>query len=224
MSEKLVDKGAMSRSRFLRVLIGASVGAAAGVATQYGFENLGEEITERTGIPTGNAGLRQQLTEQCPPEKTANPNACADEFMHDPVMVRRSVIVGPAAEELAFRAAPSLFMDVLLIKPTDPDTLQPIRNLVSGTGNLRMSRREAVVGMVTSLMFAAMHNVTRDGTVDAKTVPLQQFLLGGVLWYLQRTAGVSSNTVAHVVYNLFGLRRRAYRTGWSVRRVVSAKK
>ncbi len=87
------------------------------------------------------------------------------------------------------------------------------------------------IGIPSSMLFAIYHNVSIEGKVDdpmnpldiakhlnfdTKTIPLPQFILGMMCWYLMREKGLLHATEAHAVWNgtnaVAGLGRRLAKT------------
>jgi len=79
-----------------------------------------------------------------------------------------------------------------------------LRHVFLGTGlesGAGLTRRELLIGGLSSLFFGAAHNLTSSG-FDTQTIPASQIYGGGVYWYFQRKFGIAANLTAHIYNNL----------------------
>jgi hypothetical protein len=99
----------------------------------------------------------------------------------------KSCVAAPVLEEIIFRLLPSKVIDY-----------------ISSNGGLKDQNGEIRwdVGIPVSLLFSGLHNIKKDGSgFSADVIPLQQFIGGLVLWYLQRKYGVDTAITAHATHN-----------------------
>jgi hypothetical protein len=171
-----------SRRSLLRFGATAAVGIVTAEAAIPLKIEVNKTVQEATGLDTGNAGMRNELP-YC--EETVIDEACKPHTIKDAV---DQVILAPVLEEAIFRAAPS----AIISRGVEGEE----NAVIEGTGGLGMTRRELFVGAVSSVGFAASHNILSSG-VDTKTVPASQAVGGMVYWYLQRKFGFPANTIAH---------------------------
>ena len=199
-----------SRRNFLRLALAIPVGAAAGAALYPANEALGSEITEHTGIQTGNASNEAALHAAC--DTAPSYNACAADQMDK--MGTKASVGGPIIEEMCYRAVPSLMSDMVdMALHDDVAYTAPPKNVAVGTGTIGMTRNELITGALTTAVFGFGHNVSANGDVDTRTLPVQSLIGGGVLWVLQRKLGFAANLTAHSVYNFRWL--HGFRSGRS---------
>lgn len=147
---------------------------------------------------TGNAGLNQQAKQRCQESLPTNADpAVCDSTPIQPTTADAAtwIVRAPITEELVFRTAPSVAMDVVSPKnPHTQDNVYPI---------LQLSRREIMVGVLSSLAFGAAHNLVAR-PVDYRTIPAFQTVAGFVFWRTQRVHGTISAMVAHAYVNSLG--------------------
>lgn len=115
-----------------------------------------------------------------------------------------SLVRAPILEEVNFRAVPSFGLS-LWERRTSVDLKSYLKDSLNDvlTGNknsFKLTRRELLVGTVTSLLFGALHNITSKG-FDTQAIPASQIVGGFGLWWLQRKFGILSNITAHSVSN-----------------------
>jgi len=178
-----------SRRDFLRRAIAAPVGVAAGIALVPTFIglNLGTEAV--TGMRAGNASEYEDDRERCAtvPE---------DQICPPPPLLSIKELYGdmgaPIIEEAVFRDIPSSVLDYC------SSDKRPA--YLTSEHHLRLTRKEVIVGAISSLIFGAVHNHTSKG-FDTNTIPASQTLCGGALWFLQRKFGFWSNLTAHATIN-----------------------
>ncbi len=188
MTEKL-----LSRGEFFRAAIGVGLGAALGEKALVPLSLAVNEATRTiTGSTAGNAGYVQLVKENCPNEN--DEIKCVREYVNSTPVKVSTVVVSPFMEEAMFRALPSMVASIL------EKSEDPISDIISGTGNPLLSRREWLFGTAVSVIFGISHNQTKTG-FDTKTIPASQTLMGIIFWYLQRVFGVGSNLAAHIALN-----------------------
>ena len=178
----------ISRRTFLKNLgISIAVGVGAGAAAEGARPFIEKEVTDLTHYPTGDAAVLDL----------------------DKPLSKGNKIFGvsatPILEEVAFRAFPS---GVLTAIEKDAN---PLPEVLMGTRDFKTTRREFIVGAISSLVFGATHNITNKKSIngfsykdlgfDAKRIPISQTLDGMMYWYLQRKLGIFSNIFAHGVSN-----------------------
>lgn len=188
-------RDAIDRRGFLRSALGAGIGIGLGVVvTPRLSEAVNEKVADATGHPTGNASLEQRIENQCANEP--NPSKCKSDYKFNPLERLQIEVVGPINEEIGFRGIPSFILD-LSRKDTAND---PTEVITGGTEPFSFDRKEALAGVVSSLLFGAMHNATEKG-IDTKTIPASQTVLGYIFWCLTRRFGIASSMTAHVAHN-----------------------
>ncbi|MBX4205881.1 CPBP family intramembrane metalloprotease, partial [Candidatus Microgenomates bacterium] len=144
----------------------------------------------------GNAAFKDKHKNDC--VNSPNNGDCIENYKFTENEEVSITITGPIIEELICRAIPSI---LLSIKESSEDVE---KEMIYGTGGLKMSKNEVVVGMITSTIFAELHNFTSQG-FDVKNIPLPQFIFGSIAWYLQRKFGYFSNLSAHMLQNTIAL-------------------
>lgn len=154
---------------------------------------LSRITTEATGKQTGNSQFRDYVTDLC--KTSANAEQCGKDFLRSPSTQLESVITAPITEELYLRTIPSF-----LVSATDNEVRNPFKESAIGTGGFKFSRKELIVGTITTLTFGFLHNITKKG-FDTNTIPTPQLLLGAVNWILQRRFGVLAPILNHARWN-----------------------
>lgn len=179
----------IDRRRFLRMGMGVCVGLATGAVSVPLTIQANESIQKITGRYEVNAGLEEWMAEFCKGQDISQ-EECLKRFVveYEPLVT----VIGPVFEEISFRAIPS--MGLSMLNREDPVTT------LSGNGGVLLTRRELGVGIISSVLFAGVHNLTRKG-FDAETFPVTGVLFGSALWYLQRKFGLLANTLAHMTNN-----------------------
>ncbi|MDD2823194.1 MAG: CPBP family glutamic-type intramembrane protease [Candidatus Daviesbacteria bacterium] len=171
---------------------------AAGVVTGSISPDISIRINKQvgtvTGLPVGNAGILRQVEEAC--KDYPDQDNCIQNIQLSPVSKVLGVSLNPFAEEVAFRATPSIVLSVVEGN-TDQLGADILCGLNDGYG---LSRREFITGAISSLLFGTSHNITNNG-IDLKTIPASQTVCGFAYWYLQRKFGLVSNTIAHALHN-----------------------
>lgn len=149
-------------------------------------------VEQVTGYPAGNVGARQEK-EVC----GTNAQKCGQYYELSTAGKIAALTVITTFEEVLFRFMPSVLLSAVEKRGN------PVRDTFIGTGGLGMTRRELIVGAVTTAAFGAAHNITKDGKgFDTSKIPASQTIDGAVYWYLQRKFGIVANTFAHTWHNL----------------------
>lgn len=188
----------MDRRKFLKGGGGALIGIVSGIIclpVYAGITSLAEQITRK---PAGNTALEEFVKKSC--QSNPNPQECLDHFDLPEGLEVIATVVGPTIEEAVFRATPSMVLSAVN-KENISETLY------YGTKELRMSRRELIVGTISSLLFGWGHNLTMDGSLDTQTIPAASTLAGFSFWFMQRKFGFLTNTLSHITNNSLLLAR-----------------
>ncbi len=167
-------KERVSRRNFLRMSGGIAAGVVVEEITVPVKQQLERGVSSITGHPTGNAQFDKSAVDREIPSE--------EKIIH--------TVVPPVIEEPIFRGAPSYVLNTFEKSET------PLKDVMTGTGGIGLTRKEVLTGGVMALVFAGLHNKTEE-EFDRKTIPVSQFLLGAETWYLQRKAGLPSAMVAH---------------------------
>lgn len=189
----------MDRRTFLKISIALVAGAATGEVLRVLKNPVEKSVNRATGSPSGNAYIKQKVEEAC--KNNTYPQECTQNYEFSASHKVMGIVVSPILEELIFRATPSFILSSIENRENANVIENAIADTFSGTGGLKMNRREILVGAITSLLFGGYHNVTESG-LDTKTIPASETLGGIALWYLQRKFGVLANTSAHALYNI----------------------
>jgi hypothetical protein len=164
-----------------------AAGTASGIISGFVIPPLGEFVDktfeDTTHISTKNAFAQTDLQENCPQSDPQAQLNCAKSYYTSTEFEIDGVIKAPLIEESLSRLVPST-----IIGQNDNEK------------NLKLSRRELIVGVITSLFFGFSHNYTGK-KIDMNSVPAAQITGGGILWYLQRKFGFGSNMLAHMIIN-----------------------
>lgn len=191
---------AVDRRSFVRSALGVGVGASLGLfITPPVAEFVNDGVSDLTGISTGNASWDQMVKDEC--AEKHDPGRCETEFEPTLGIEISTQIEAPVMEELLFRGLPSLILDAA----TDDYSNDPLKVIVGGTEPFRFSRKEAVVGAVSSIVFGAAHNLTSKG-IDTNTIPASQIVDGFLYWCLMRRFGIASSMASHAAFNFRSLR------------------
>ncbi len=151
------------------------------------------EVTRQiTGKSTGNASYNSKLNSVC--ENDPNPPKCKTDYQLSASNMINGVLLAPLSEEVGFRANTAM---LLAIKENSPNGFTEV---FTGTKEFKFSRRELLYGVVSSLIFGYVHNITDQG-IDLKTIPASHTFGGLFYWYLQRRFGIISNIFAHAWNN-----------------------
>jgi membrane protease YdiL (CAAX protease family) len=195
------DLPVMSRRNFIKFLSAVPVGVAVGAALVPTFDELVDEVSERTPIQTGNSAVLEGATANCPPKDSDD--ECLDKFTSTTSFKLQTEVVSPLLEELVFRAFPSFLIDIPdgdIFAASEKQAIGAAKNVYVGNRSLSMTRKEVIIGAISSVIFGLSHNITNKG-FSTDRVPLTQTLGGGILWTLQRKLGIGSNVAAHATYN-----------------------
>ena len=198
-SDEYQDRG-ISRRGFLGTAFRAAVGA--GVAClelplAYALVVGTEKITHH---PAGNASMQDESEKQCLKKKTRE--KCSQDVILTSKEKFEMVVTGPFIEEGMFRAFPSSLIDASNESDIEVDDRNPT---IYGTGGFSFTRKELVVGGVSSVLFGAAHNITRSG-FDTNNIPISQTMGGCILWALQRKMGFAANYAEHSTFNFLVLK------------------
>lgn len=182
----------IDRRAFLKLGISCAAGVVAGEFMSFVKRPVEKAAEEITGHPAGNARLNQKIENDC--RNNEDPQVCAQNYKFTPSDKVRSILLNPIIEEVVNRAFPSLILSSVEKRK------YPVYDVMLGTEGTRLTRREIIVGAISSVVFGALHNVG-EKSIDTKTIPIFQTAGGMGLWYLQRKFGVVSNTLAHIWVN-----------------------
>lgn len=182
----------ISKSTFLKVGAALVTGVVVGDFKASVNVKVNEAIKQATGQRAGNAGTYQKIEVAC--KDADNKQACFQSYKPSTSDKIIGIVVAPPQEELLYRGIPSAMVSTM------EDREDPIADVVSGTGRLGISRCELFVGIGSSVIFGAVHNITDKG-IDTQTIPASQTVGGMVYWYLQRKFGIVANTIAHAWNN-----------------------
>lgn len=182
----------IDRRTFIKLGAVTVVGVAAEEFLVPAMIKVDRAIEETTGQPAGNANLRQIIEKKC--ENSQSPQECFQNYRYSSEEKVAGIVFAPVVEEVLFRSIPSWIVS------TSEGRKDPVGDVLTGTGGLKMTRREFFAGAVTSILYGAVHNITERG-IDTKTIPSSNTIIGMVFWYLQRKLGIASNILAHALYN-----------------------
>lgn len=157
---------------------------------------VNEKVANATGHRTGNARLWEQLDETC--KEIIDPQECIEK-LGKPSTIRKvyGTFLVPPVEEYLYRGIPS----EIVSKKEGREA--PFKDILNGTGKISMTRRELFMGVASSIIFAAIHNLKYKG-INTDIIPASQAFSGMVYWYLQRKLGILANTAAHITNNFRG--------------------
>lgn len=180
-----------SRRDALRLIAGGIIGYQ--LTPIIGAE-IDRAVENYTDYNAGNAGVEQFVDKHCKGAK--NPEDCIEE-----VSIRlgyTAVFQAPLIEEGIFRAVPSAVTSISEGKGAEAS----LREVINGTEiQAEMTRREMLVGVISSILFARIHNRLPNGEIADDYIPAGHASVGFVLWVLQRKLGFMSNTIAHSAHN-----------------------
>ncbi len=182
----------------IRAGIAAGIGvvlAEAGIPVQVW---MNETVEKSTGFKAQSSVPQEMLERHC--RTTANEQACIDNLEYPEDIKFLGTYVGPIIEEVTFRGAPSHLVS------RQEASESPMGDVVMGTGGISMTRREILIGALSSILFAGGHNVQSDDAIlpkgiDTNILPVTQGVFGFGFWYLQRKLGIFANTSAHIWNN-----------------------
>lgn len=185
----------LRRRSFLKGLAGVGAGSVLGYAVLPPVARRTDEVvSDVTGRPTGNAGVRRRIQDECSTEE--QPRTCESSYELTSTERFETCVLVPINEELLFRAGPSIVFDHI----AQEHVKSPVEIVKEGTNTSKFSIKEVVAGIVSSIVFGAAHNFTSKG-VDTKTIPSSQTMGGFALWGLMRKFGIGSSVVAHGAFN-----------------------
>lgn len=195
----------MDRRIFFKFGLAVAAGVAINEATSPFKIKLDEGVRQVTGHPTGNAGQLAELEEDC--KDTSDKLGCYKNFEYSTANKVYATTAAPIIEETQYRGMPSLMLSRV------DGREKPLKDMLIGTDDgIRMTRKELLVGIVTSFLFGLTHNITGEGlniktvSVETKTIPASIIFSGGIYWYLQRKFGIVSNIAAHTMHNFKAIR------------------
>lgn len=187
----------ISRRQFITFLATGTAGMIAGALGIPIEIAATEEVKKQYKVEVGNASVKNAIVNGC---KTKNNNTkdfndCITEYKPTADEIFASVAVAPITEEITFRALPSALVSI-------KDNDDPLKIVINGKrdGGLGLTRREIIVGVISTMIFGAMHNITGNG-FDTKTIPVPQMIVGAINWYLQRKLGIVSSICSHMTSN-----------------------
>lgn len=190
------------RRGFLRISRNVGFGLIVGL-DGLGVAMVAGEVTRRaTGMQSGNANEREVDKQYC---GSSPSQQCLEQ--RDRNTVGLAVVRAPLREEVVFRAVPSVALDTVEYrkgrkKPPSERPTHPLKRLIYGRDRVPPTRREVIAGVTTAVLFGAAHNLkpTLDGFAT-DSIPVEQTVLGGALWYDQRKFGMPANVAAHSAIN-----------------------
>lgn len=186
MSEQFVS----SRRDFLRLVPRVAAGVAIGVAQFPVGAVIDAAVETTTGHPTDRSSKTAGPEATCEDSRTEE--ACPSITGFSNAEKFQMIVKDPIVEELTFRGLPSA-----LVGETDSGHDD---YLIFGTRRLVPTRREALVGLLSSVGFALRHNIREDG-VDTNTIPSSQFVGGIFLWGTARSLGLPTSIALHATHN-----------------------
>lgn len=183
----------VDRRDFLRSMLGTAFAIAATDKVLVPAQlKINASVREITAHPTGNAGMRDEIEDLC--KEKSDMLSCREEYYKSSTNRFNGIVMAPITEEMVFRALPSAIIS---------EKGNVGRELIFGTAGLGMTRRELLAGVISSLIFGGVHNITAKG-FDTNTIPASQTFVGIVSWYLQRKFGFFANTASHMMSNFRG--------------------
>lgn len=186
-----------TRREFLNMLEKVAVVTFTAISTGTVVSNAAKRIT---GLTTGNAGVNEYYDNAC--ADTPDPDKCVKQIILSPREEFNNAVLAPVAEEIIFRAIPSTVTSMMQ-HPLEARKIA--RDVIVGTNNWGLStRRELIVGVVSSALFGAAHNLTDEG-FDTQVLPINQTVSGLGFWALQRKYGISANIFGHTLNNLLAI-------------------
>lgn len=193
----------MNRRSFMRSMLGIGVGVTLGATLPASMHSLNEQTSAMSGHPAGNAGLRKKVELECATTQPNDIESCIENWEPSVSDQIRADVIAPISEEISFRALPSVIVDSMDNKLEN----NPYDVIIGGTEKFAFTRRELYGGLISSVLFGAVHNVTKTG-IDTQTIPASQTVSGLMLWYMMRRFGVASSIAMHSSFNFFASRLR----------------
>lgn len=206
----MLTEAEIDRRKFLGLSLKLStacvVGVASDVITIPVSMLVAKEAENLSGHPNGNAGKRAQVEDSC--KDAEDKEKCIQSYVPSNADRLYGIAAAPIMEESTYRALPSWYISV------KEGAEEPLKETCLGVGGFVMTRREIIVGTISSVLFGMFHNFTvvkkEDESVsigfDTKIIPASQTMLGLSAWYLQRKFGIFANMSAHAFYNFLALR------------------
>ncbi len=186
----------IDRRKFLRAVVGVPIGVAVSAGSaipEWGSAILIENMTD---MEAGNANTEQMLQDNC---VDIEGDGVCDSYEFSPSEEAMITLTAPVVEEVFFRAMPSAFLDELESE-NDPTVAGTLGDMIIGTEGKGLSRRELIVGGLSSFAFGIAHNDTSNG-FNTNFIPVPQMIFGMSMWWLQRRFGMLSNITAHISRN-----------------------
>jgi len=183
----------MKRRNFLQLGIAAGIGILTEKITTPFLDEVESAIERTTGLPTGNASIQIKKKAAC--ANRDDIDDCVQHFTYSTDEKVMIIGIAPIIEELYFRVLLSVLVSL------HDKREKPLNDVVYGTGGIGLNRQEVAIGATSSLVFAAVHNITENG-IDTKTIPAASIFLGMAYWYLQRKLGFLANYTAHLSLNI----------------------
>ena len=187
----------INRRSFLRSAIGIGIGAVLGNKVLPSTAIVINDFTEETtGLQTGNASMEDEIKAECK-KKGQQGDKCVDQWRPDTSDKVMMEVIGPITEEFYCRGFPSILLD-----ESSPDTEdEAITTLKGGTSDFSFGRKELLYGVCSSLIFGAMHNLSKENGFNTNIIPASQTIDGFIYWNLLRRFGIGSSIVAHAGFN-----------------------
>ena len=190
----------LSRRSLLRMFSGIAVGAVVDGVGMYAIGPvIRDSFEEITGVESGNAAAANSINECVTAyDGSYEEGMKALDCIEDTVEGTRleATVIAPLLEELAFRGYPSYLLEVRDGKSKHT----ALSTVVVGTGNLPKTRREALMGLKSSIAFAAIHNFTSKG-FEFDRFHVSAATGGFVSWFLGRKFGLPSAVAGHSFSN-----------------------
>lgn len=180
----------ISRRDFFKIGAIIPAGIVTGVALAELSNGIDQEVANITNQPAGNSSERYRIEQEVAAAETPEQQIAA--IKYDSAEVVTNAVEVPVTEELFFRTIPSILMDF--------NKENVVRTTLIGQEAIGLSRREAIVGGITSLIFGLAHNI-RGTKFDTKNIPASSTVAGLAYWVLQRNLGAGANITAHSVDN-----------------------
>lgn len=162
--------------------IGAGVGIVTGIG-MWPIKIVANRFVEtNTNFKAGNYNVRDEREESC--KDVEDRENCYIKYIEDRKF--DMVVTVPILEESFFRYLPSKLIG-------------------ESEKSIFLSRKELIVGGLSSLIFGGAHNLSNKRTFEI--IPASQIIGGIGYWYLQRKVGFISNTFAHMTNNYLAFMR-----------------
>lgn len=182
----------INRRTFLKIVISATIGGLISECSLPLGIAANQAVEQQTNFKSGNAAYETTKNIQCSSQQDRQ--KCIDTFQPTTSEKIYGVTIGPVIEEIQFRGLPSFFLSIYEKKEN------PAYTTLMGTHELKISRREFICGIISSLLFSLAHNITESG-VNTDTIPASIAVDGMILWLIQRKIGIAGNIAAHSWHN-----------------------